>query len=130
MTLRNMMRSLLNKPDGPSADDTCVLIGSNGELEAAIRSRDKLMVLFYASWCPFSRAFLGTYRKHAAAGDPCYARIIVDDGESLTEKYAIEVFPTVLFFEKGKLAERLDGIYHRGLSQGQLEDFARRCAVK
>jgi hypothetical protein len=45
-------------------------------------------------------------------------------------KYSIEVFPTVLFFEKGKLAKRLDGVYHRGLSQGQLEDFARLCAVK
>jgi len=28
------------------------------------------------------------------------------------------------------LAERLDGIYRRGLSQEELEDFARRCAVK
>ena len=59
------------------------------------------MVLFYASWCPFSQAFLPTYLAHAATGDPCYARIIVDDGDPLVEKYAINVFPTVLFFEKG-----------------------------
>lgn len=130
MALKDFVRSLLNPPDGPDSGDACLLLGSEGDLEAAIRSRDKLMVLFYASWCPFSQAFLKTFREHAAAGDPCYARIIVDDGDPLVEKYGISVFPTVLFFERGQMARRLDGIYHRGLSRGQLEDFARRCAVK
>ena len=130
MTIRDIWNALLNKAEDPSKDDMCVLIGDAEELEAAIKSRDRLMVLFYASWCPYSQAFLETYRRHAAAGEPCYVRVLVDDGDSVAVKYSIEVFPTVLFFEKGKLAKRLDGIYHRGLSQGQLEDFARRCAVR
>ena len=100
------------------------------DLDDALKAKDRAFVLFYASWCPFSQAFLKTFREHAAAGDPCYARIIVDDGDPLVEKYGISVFPTVLFFERGQMARRLDGIYHRGLSRGQLEDFARRCAVK
>jgi len=132
MAIRDALKSLFTPPAAPApgADDACVLLGSPEELEEAIRTRDRLMVLFYATWCPFSRAFLTTYQEHAAAGDPCYARIIVDDGDPLVEKYGIEVFPTVLFFEAGRVARRLDGAYHRGLSQGQLEDFARRCAVK
>ena len=130
MSLKDIMRSFLNKPGDPSAPDACVLIGSEAELEEAVRTRDRIMVLFYASWCPFSQAFLPTYLEHAAAGDPCYARIIVDTGDPLVEKYDIEVFPTVLFFENGKLIRRLDGIFHRGLTKGQLQDFARRCAVK
>jgi thioredoxin 1 len=130
MTIRNMMKALLNRQDDAPGDDTCVLVQSPEELEAAIKSRDRLMVLFYASWCPFSQAFLPTYRKHAAAGDPCYVRILVDDGDALTEKYSIEVYPTVLYFEKGKVVKRLDGAFHRGLTKSQLEDFARRCAVK
>jgi thiol-disulfide isomerase/thioredoxin len=129
MTIRNLMKSLLNGQKDTPGEDSCVLVQSPGELEAAIKTRDRLMVLFYASWCPFSQAFLPTYRKHAAAGEPCYVRILVDDGDALTEKYSIEVYPTILFFEKGKVVKRLDGIYHRGLSKGQLEDFARRCAV-
>ena len=123
------MRALLNGPDESPREDTCVLVQSPEELEATIKSRDRLMVLFYASWCPFSQAFLPTYRKRAAAGEPCYVRILVDDGDALTEKYSIEVYPTVLYFEKGKVVKRLDGVYHRGLSKGELEDFARRCAV-
>ena len=124
------MKSFIGGTEYGPTDDTCVLLGSPEELETAVRSFDRLMVLFYASWCPFSQAFLKTYLTHASAGDPCYARIIVDDGDPLVEKYGINVFPTVLFFEKGALVRRLDGTYHRGLSQGQLQDFARRCSVK
>jgi len=130
MTIRNMMKALLNRPEAAPGADSCVLVQSPEELEATINSRDRLMVLFYASWCPFSQAFLPTYRKHAAAGEPCYVRILVDDGDALTGKYSIEVYPTVLYFEKGKVVKRLDGVYHLGLSKGQLEDFASRCAVK
>lgn len=130
MTIRNALKSFLNPPAGAPADDACVLLGSPEDLDEAVRTRDKLMVLFYASWCPFSQEFLRTYVAHAASGDPCYARIIVDEGDPLVEKYDVKVFPTVLFFEKGLLARRLDGAYHRGLTQGQLEDFARRCSVK
>jgi thiol-disulfide isomerase/thioredoxin len=129
MTIRNLMKSLLNGQKGAPVEDSCVLFQSPAALEEAIKSRDRLMVLFYASWCPFSQAFLPTYRKHAAGGEPCYARILVDEGDALTEKYSIEVYPTVLFFEKGTVVGRLDGVYHRGLSKDQLEDFTRRCAV-
>jgi len=129
MTIRNMMKALLNRPEAAPGVDSCVLVQSPEELEATIKSRDHLMVLFYAAWCPFSQAFLPTYRKHAAAGEPCYVRILVDDGDALTGKYSIDVYPTVLYFEKGKVVKRLDGVYHLGLSKGQLEDFARRCAV-
>ena len=104
-------------------------VTQEAELLQAVQGK-KAVVMVHATWCPFSRAFLATYQDHAAAGDPCYARIIVDEGDPLVEKYQIEVFPTVLFFEKGRLVRRLDGGYHRGLTQGQLEDFARRCAVK
>jgi thioredoxin-like negative regulator of GroEL len=130
MAIRDTLKSLFGSPAGADADDACILLGGPKDLDAAIRSRDKLMVLFYATWCPFSRAFLTTYLSHAAAGDPCYARVIVEDGDPLVEKYEVDVFPTVLFFEKGRLVQRLDGAYHRGLSEGQLKDFARRCAVR
>jgi thioredoxin 1 len=129
MTIRNLMKALMNKQEDVPGEDKCALVQSPEALEEAIKSRDRLMVLFYASWCPFSQAFLPTYRKHAAAGEPCYVRILVDEGDALTEKYSIEVYPTVLFFEKGKVVKRLDGVYHRGLSKGELEDFARRCSV-
>lgn len=130
MSLRNALKSFLGQPDGAAPDDACILLPDAAALDEAVRARDKLMVLVYASWCPYSQAFLKTYLAHASKGDPCYARIIVDDNDPLVDRYAVNVFPTVLFFERGALARRLDGVYHRGLTQRQLEDFARRCAVK
>ena len=130
MSIRNALKSLASRPLSAPADDACVLLNGPEDLDAAVASRDKLMVLFYASWCPYSQAFLPVYLARAAAGEPCYARIIVDNDDPLVERYAIDVFPTVLFFEKGRLVRRLDGAFHRGLTQGQLQDFARRCSVK
>jgi thioredoxin-like negative regulator of GroEL len=130
MGLRDALKSLFSPPEGESSAEACLLLSGLRELEEAIESRDKLMVLVYASWCPYSQAFLRIYLDHASKGDPCYARIVVDGGDPVVEKYAITVFPTVLFFEKGALVRRLDGVYHVGLSRAQLEDFARRCAVR
>lgn len=129
MPIRDALKSLFKAP-GEAGPDACVLLNGPEDLDAAVRSRDKIMVLFYATWCPFSRAFLSTYLAHASAGEPCYARIVVDDQDDLVERFRIDVFPTVLFFEKGRLVHRLDGVFHRGLTEGQLKDFARRCAVK
>ncbi len=125
--LKSLFRPVAQVKPG---EDACILLESAEALDAAVQSHDKLMVLFYASWCPFSQAFLRTYLEHAASGDPCYARIIVDDDDPLVHRFGIEVYPTLIFFENGRIARRLDAAFHRGLSLGQLEDFARRCAVK
>jgi thioredoxin-like negative regulator of GroEL len=131
MAFLDAFKALFAPPaEDAGVPDACLLLESEADLDKAIASRDKLMVLFYAVWCPYSQMFLKTFREHAAAGDPCYARIVVDNGDPVVEKYGISVFPTVLFFERGQLARRLDGTYHRGLSRDQLAEFARRCAVK
>ena len=120
------------RPAAGAADalDACILLDGIGDLDAAVASRDKLMVLVYASWCGFSQAFLPHFLAQAAAGEPCYARMISENDDPVVERYQVEVFPTVLFFEKGRLAHRLDGVFHRGLTRGQLQDFARRCQVR
>ena len=130
MSIRNILKKPDNQPRPAAADDACVLLEGPEDFDAAVASRDRLMIMLYAAWCPFSQEFLPIYLAHAAAGDPCYARIIVDDDDPLVERYGISVFPTLLFFEKGQLVRRLDGTYHRGLTHGQLRDFARRCAVR
>jgi thioredoxin-like negative regulator of GroEL len=129
--MARLIKSLFQPADKVKPlEDACILLESAEDLDAAVKDRDKLMVLFYASWCPFSQAFLKNYLAHAASGDPCYARIVVDDDDPLVDRFQINVFPTVLFFENGRMARRLDGVFHQGLSQAQLSEFARRCAVK
>ena len=89
--------------------DACPLLGSGADLETAIRELDHAWILFYASWCPFSRMFLPSFFDQAAKGEPCFRRILADEERGLAEKYGIEVYPTVLFFKDGKVADRQVG---------------------
>lgn len=88
--------------------------------EDSLRSKDRVFVLFYASWCPYSRRFLPIFEKFAQDETRACMSVVIDDKASLCEKYSIEVYPTVLVFDKGKVTQRLDGVLGVGLSEEQL----------
>jgi len=110
--------------------DKCELIKSAKDLEKAIKEKDPVFVLFYASWCPYSQRFLPEFLDSSSKATQCHVRILVDDDEALVEKYSIEVYPTVLFFQNGKQVKRLAGIPQKGLNRSQLKDFVETCQIK
>jgi len=103
-------------------------VTSAPDLEAHLRSRDELFALFYASWCPYSRRFLPVFENHAR--DPGRFALVQDDGDTLSDPWAIEIFPTVLFFRKGAVARRLDGRRGAGLNEEELARFIRDCSAE
>jgi thiol-disulfide isomerase/thioredoxin len=105
------------------------VIKSEIEFNKILKSADKVAVLFFASWCPFSERFLPLFDKYARKKARCFLRVMVDDLESLVEKYSVKVYPTVLLFENGKVTKRLDGIPATGLNEKQLEDFVSACKL-
>lgn len=107
----------------------CELLDGLRALEEVILAGARLFVLFYASLCPFSRTFLPVFVDCAAGGGSGYVRILCDEDDEYVNKYDIEVFPTVLYFEKGKLVRRLDGKYLAGISRRALETFIGECAA-
>lgn len=98
-----------------------VLIEDNRGLAAAIASEGETLVLFYASWCPFSRAFLPVFEKHAC-GPGCY-RVLTDQVPAAETAHEIDFVPTVIMFRKGRKYARLDGIPGEGLREDMLLDF-------
>jgi thioredoxin 1 len=92
-------------------------------LDEVLRTKNKVYVLFYASWCPFSRKFLPIYEKCTMNSPTPCLRLMVDNRADLCDKYSIEVFPTVLLFENGKVAERLDGEPGEGLNEEKLKSL-------
>jgi len=52
---------------------------------------------------------------------------MIDELPNLCEQYSVEVYPTVIFFKKGKVSRRLDGIHGEGLSEQQFRDLIRIC---
>jgi len=106
------------------------MIRERNELTEFLKSNDRVFVLFYASWCPFSLAFLPTYEKHAERGGPHFVRMTLDGNEELFDEHGIEVYPTVLFFRAGKAQRRLDGKHLAGLKEKELVELVASCAAE
>jgi thioredoxin-like negative regulator of GroEL len=94
-------------------------------LENILTSKDHVFVLFYASWCPFSQSFLPVFNNFSQDKTHRCARVVIDDKVSLCEKYSIDIVPTVILFEKGKIKKRLDGLPGEGLTEKKLAKFAK-----
>jgi thiol-disulfide isomerase/thioredoxin len=105
------------------------LIQNNRDLQKVLQSKGKACVLFYASWCPFSRMFLPVFEKHAQKHGPDFVRVQVDDDERLCDQYSVKVYPSVIYFENGKVSKRLDGVSGVGLDEGQLTGWIAACGL-
>ena len=95
------------------------------ELEKNLMGKGKVFVLFYASWCPFSRRFLPIFKKYSEANPQNCVQVKIDDKTKLTEKYSVDVVPTVLVFERGKVIQRLDGEQGAGLDEKQFKKLTK-----
>lgn len=111
-----------------SAVDKNTPLQTEDELEKVLKANDKVCVLFYASWCPYSQRFLPVFEKRTENKD-CYARVEINDDESLAEKYSVEVYPTLIFFEKGKVTRRLNGTSGVGVRENQFFEFINKCGL-
>lgn len=94
-----------------------------GDLEDILKTRKRAFVLFYASWCPFCRAFLPIYDKYYENQPETFLRVMIDDKEELMDRYSVEIVPTVLFFDDGRLKRRCDGEAGIGLNEERLKDI-------
>ncbi|HDS05608.1 MAG TPA: thioredoxin [Deltaproteobacteria bacterium] len=112
-----------------SVGDENIFISSEEGLKNILKTGDRIIALVYASWCPFCRNFLPVFEKYVSGEGFDFVRV-QDDQESIGDKYSVDIFPTVLYFEKGKVAKRLDGEPGVGLSEKQLADFVTSCRLK
>ncbi len=103
-------------------------IKSEKEFHDLISDTKGVFVMVYASWCHFSQHFLPTFENFAERKTRSCARVIIDDLQGVVDDYDIDVYPTVLYFKQGKLADRLDGEAGIGLDEKKLKDFVSRCS--
>ena len=106
--------------------DRCVMVDDVQGLSDTLKAKERVIALFYASWCPFCVDFLPVFQK-CAEGEGLGFLVVQDDQETMGDRYSVEVVPTVLFFEKGKVAKRLDGVLGVGLNENKLTEFIHTC---
>lgn len=108
--------------------DTSVLVKNYREFDDILKTNDRVVALFYASWCPFCTRFLPVFKK-SSDQEKRLCVIVQDDREAMADRYAVKIYPTVLFFEKGVLSKRLDGVSGMGLDEKQLMEFMTLCRL-
>ena len=92
------------------------------DLDAAVGQTGKAVVLFHATWCPYCRTFLPVFKEMTKASMPKIIEAVVDDEDNpIWENLQIELIPTVLFYEDGKVKRRLEGRPGVGLTRDDLE---------
>ena len=91
------------------------------DLDDVLAKNDRVLVLFYASWCPYCARFVPTFDKKIANFKAATViHVLLDDyNNPLWDDLSIEAVPTVILFEKGKVCNRLDGRLGSGLSERQ-----------
>ena len=107
---------------------SAALVNNNHDLIEILRATDRVIALFYASWCPFCARFLPIFKKHAG-GKGRHFVSVQDDHKTIADQYSVKVFPTVLFFENGVVSKRLDGVLGVGLDEKQLAEFINLCPL-
>ena len=98
-------------------------IESKQDLDRELGKNETLLVLFYASWCPYCTHFVPIFEKKIGNSKKIgrVIHVLLDDYDNpLWDDYGIEAVPTVIFFDKGKISRRLNGRFGVGLSEKQL----------
>jgi thioredoxin 1 len=98
-------------------------VDNKKDLDTELKKNKKVLVLFYASWCPYCLNFVPSFdRKTVGFGFGSVIHVLLDDYDNpLWDDYSIGAVPTVIFFEEGRVCRRLDGKFGVGLSEKQLK---------
>jgi thioredoxin 1 len=92
------------------------------DLAKQLNNNKQVLVLFYASWCPYCRNLVKIFDKRVEMKRISNAlKVNLDDYDNpLWDDYSVCNVPTVMFFEEGQVSKRLDGKAGMGLSEKQL----------
>ena len=97
-------------------------INEKGFENLVLKSKDKVLVDFYATWCGPCRMLRPILDEIASErSDINIMSIDVDEARSLAEKYGIISIPCVILFQDGKEIKRSIGLKSKSEIEGMLE---------
>ncbi|MFB3890292.1 MAG: thioredoxin family protein [Candidatus Bathyarchaeia archaeon] len=100
-------------------------VSDRQELAQQLTEHPRAVALFYASWCPFCRSFIQVFDRYAENRDAdVFLKVNVDDDENpMWEEFSLEAVPSIILFEKDRVARRLDCELGAGLNEKQFSDW-------
>ncbi|MBS3069266.1 thioredoxin family protein [Candidatus Micrarchaeota archaeon] len=89
--------------------------------------KGSLVALFYASWCPYCRAFLPIFDAHDGKTKVPLLKVQIDEEENpMWDEFSINAVPTLIFFRDGKVFARADAKPGIGLKENDLNELLKK----
>lgn len=107
--------------------ESCTVVDNLHDLEQALKEKGRVIAMVYVTWCPFCRKAVPVFEKQAREATERNLLLVADDKEAVADLYGIDVFPTLILFDKGQVVKRLDSQPGVGLSDKQITDFIQSC---
>ena len=93
-----------------------------------LKSDKKMVVLFYATWCPYCSNFKPTFESAKIQTSNKLGSIIDEDENPLWDKFNIQSVPTMIIFQDGKIIARKDAKKHLGLTKADMDSLVTELA--
>lgn len=93
----------------------------------------RILVMFYADWCPFCQKFKLTFESFANTSDKkiiFYAHMINDDDDPLWDRFSINAVPTLIAFDGNAIISRRDSKMGIGLNKTDIDSILIEIAGK
>ena len=92
------------------------------ELIKEINENEKVLVDFFATWCPPCKAISPILEEFSNENnDIKVLKVNVDENQELAIEYGVTLVPTLIFIENGEVKKRNSGI----MEKNELENFAK-----